>query len=86
MNEKNYQTIIQKIEKYPEKYKLKEEKLYRLKTNNELLIIRRNEMEPILSLVYKHSLSEHFGLEITLIKLKEKYYWPKIKNDVKSYI
>jgi len=30
MDEENYQTIIWKIEKYPEKYKLKERKLYRL--------------------------------------------------------
>src|SRR6266498_36214 len=34
----------------------------------------------------EHPLSGHFGLEATLIKLKERYYWPKMKNDVKSYI
>jgi len=87
MDEKNYQTIIREVEKYLKKYKLKEGKLYKLKSNDkELLIIKRNEIEPILSLAYKHPLSGHFGLETTLTKLKERYYWPKIRNDIKNYI
>ncbi len=87
MDEKNYQAIIQKVEKYPEKYKLKEGKLYKLKSNDkELLVVRRNEMEPILFLAYKHLLSGYFGLETTLTKLKERYYWSKMRNDIKSYI
>ncbi len=87
MDKKNYQTIIQKIEKYLDKYKLKEKKLYKLKPNNkELLLIRRFEIEPILSLTYDYLLSGHFEIESTLIKLKERYYWPKIRNDIKSYI
>ncbi len=87
MNKENHQTIIQKIEKYSEKYKLKERKLYQLKSNNKkLLIIRRNEIEPILSLAHEHPLSRYFGLEITLTKLKERYYQLKIRNDIKSYI
>src|SRR6266498_4642548 len=87
MNEENYKTIIRVVNKYPEKYKLKEGKLYKLKLNDkELLVVRRNKIEPILSLAYEHPLSGHFGLEATLTKLKEKYYWPKMKDDIKSYI
>ncbi len=87
MDEENYQIIIRKIEKYPNKYKLKKGKLYRLKPNNkELLIIRRFKMEPILTLAYDHPLFEHFEIESTLTKLKERYYQPKIRNDIKSYI
>ncbi len=86
-NEENYQTIIQEIEKYLKKYKLKEGKFYKLKSNNkELLVIRRNKMEPILSLAHKHLLSGYFRLETTLTKLKERYYWPKMRKDIKSYI
>ncbi len=82
MDEKNYQTIIWEIEKYLKKYKLKEKKLYRLKPNNkELLIIRRNEIEFILFLAYEYLLSEHFGLETTLTKLKKRYYWFNMRND-----
>jgi len=43
-------------------------------------------MESILSLIYEYLLSGHFRLEITLTKLKKRYYWPKIKNDIKNYI
>ena len=87
MDEESYQAIIREIEKYPEKYKLKEERLFKLKSNDkELLVIRRNEMEPILSLAHEHPLSGHFGLEATLTKLKERYFWPKMKDDIKGYI
>ncbi len=87
MNKENYQTIIQEVNKYPEKYKLKEGKLYKLKPNKkELLVIRRNEIEPILFLAHEHLLSGYFGLETTLTKLKERYYWPKIRNNIKSYL
>ena len=48
--------------------------------------MKRNEIEPILSLAHEHPLSEHFRLKATLTKLKKRYYWPKIKDDIKSYI
>ncbi len=48
--------------------------------------MKRNEIEPILSLAHEHPLSDHFGLEAILGKLKERYYWPKMKYDIKSYI
>src|SRR6266542_4403539 len=68
------------------KYKLKEGKLVKIKLNKELKVLKRNEIEPILSLAHEHLLSGHFGLEATLDKLKKRYYWPKMKNDIKSYI
>src|SRR6266540_3955574 len=86
MDEEIYQTLVRDIEKYHDKYKIKEGKLIKIKPNKELKVLKRNEMEPILSLVHEHPLSGHFGLEVTLTKLKERYYWPKMKNDVKGYI
>src|SRR6266511_1568118 len=86
MDEETYQTLIQDIEKYHGKYKLKEGKLVKIKPNKELKVLKRNEIELILSLAHEHPLSRHFGLETTLIKLKERYYWPKMKDDIKSYI
>src|SRR6266540_6066406 len=81
-----YQTLIQNIKKYPDRYKLKKEKLVKIKLNKELRVLKRNELEPILSLTYEHPLSRHFGFEATLTKLKKRYWWPKIKDDIKSYI
>src|SRR6266542_1945066 len=86
MDKEIYQTLVRDIEKYHDKYKLKEGKLIKIKPNKELKVLRRNEIEPILSLAHEHPLSGYFGLEATLTKLKERYYWPKMKNDVKSYI
>ena len=86
MDEGTYQTIIRDIEKYHGKYELKEGRLVKIRLNKELKVLKRNEMETILSLAYKYPLSEHFRLEATLSKLKEKYYWPKMKDDIKSYI
>src|SRR6266540_776667 len=86
MDEETYQTLMRDIEKYHDKYKIKEGKLIKIKSNKELKVLKKNEMESILSLSYEHPLSEHFGLEATLTKLKERYYWPKMKNNIKSYI
>src|SRR6266511_2940143 len=86
MDEGTYQTIIRDIEKYHGKYEIKEGRLIKIKLNKELKVLKRNEMELILSLSHAHLLSGHFGLEATLTKLKERYYWSKMKNDIKSYI
>ncbi len=86
MDEETYQTLIRDIKKYHDKYKIKEKKLIRVKSNKELKVLKRNEMELILSLAHEHLLSGHFKLEATLTKLEERYYWPKMKNDIRSYI
>ena len=86
MDEETYQTLVRDIEKYHDKYKLKEEKLIKIKSNKELKILKRNEMESILSLAHEHPLSGHFRLKAILTKLKKRYYWPKMKDDIKSYI
>ena len=74
MDEETYQILVRDIEKYHGKYKLKEGKLVKIKSNKELKVLKRNEIEPILSLAHEHSLSGYFGLEATLGKLKERYY------------
>src|SRR6266542_5989879 len=86
MDKEIYQTLVRDIEKYHGKYKLKEGKLVKIKLNKKLKVYKRNEIEPILSLAHEHLLSGHFGLEATLDKLKKRYYWPKMKYDIKSYI
>ncbi len=86
MDKETYQTLIWDIEKYHDKYKIKEEKLIKIKPNKKLKVLKRNKIEPILSLAHEYLLSEHFGLEATLTKLKKRYYWPKMKEDVKSHI
>ncbi|CAF1223047.1 unnamed protein product [Didymodactylos carnosus] len=40
----------------------------------------------ILFLYYDHPSSAHFGIERTYKKLQNKYYWPKMKHTITSYI
>src|SRR6266540_4312136 len=86
MDKETYKILVRDIEKYHNKYKIKEGKLIKIKPNKELKVLKRNKIESILSLSHEHPLFGHFGLEATLTKIKERYYWLKIKNDVKSYI
>src|SRR6266542_3410872 len=86
MDEETYQTIIRDIEKYHGKYELKNERLVKIRFNKELKVLKRNKMKSILSLAYEHPLSGHFGLETNLSKLKKRYYWSKMKDDIKSYM
>src|SRR6266542_1627069 len=86
MDEETYQAIVRDIEKYYGKYELKDGGLIKIRLNKKLKVLRRNEIEPILSLAYKHPLSGLFGLEAILSNLKERYYWPKMKDDIKNYI
>src|SRR6266540_4035188 len=69
MDKETYQILVRDIEKYPDKYKLKEGKLIKIKSDKELKVLRRNEIEPILSIVHEHLLSGHFGLEATLTRV-----------------
>jgi len=68
------------------KYKLKNNILYRNKNNNLLRVIRRYELEPILYMMHDDPTSGHLGTEIVYNKIKERYYWPKMYNDIKVYI
>ena len=49
-------------------------------------MIKRYKIKPILFLIYEYLLFGLFELEAILSKLKERYYWSKIKNEIKSYI
>src|SRR6266508_3506007 len=86
MDEGTYQTIIRDIEKYHGKYELKDGRLVKIRLNKELKVLKRNEIESIFSLAHEYPLSGYFELEATLSKLKERYYWPKMKDNIKSYI
>ena len=57
MDEGTYQIIIRDIEKYHGKYKLKDGRLVKIRLDKELKVLKRNEIEPILSLAYEYPLS-----------------------------
>src|SRR6266511_1959702 len=64
------------------KYILKNNILYRNKNNNLLKVIRRYELEPILYMMHDDLTLGHLGIEIVYHKIKERYYWPKMYDDI----
>src|ERR1043165_5746986 len=67
-------------------YLIKNNKLYIRRKDKILRIIPRYELEEIMRLYHDHETAAHFGKETTYDKVKNKYYWPTIKSDVKIYV
>ena len=67
------------------KYTIKDNRLYRIKGEKELKVIRRFELEPILFMVHDDPTAGHFNFKTMNEKLKERYYWPKMNKDIEDY-
>ncbi|GET58599.1 DDE-type integrase/transposase/recombinase [Rhizophagus irregularis DAOM 181602=DAOM 197198] len=85
MEENNYERIIDNIEK-ENKYELKEGILYRIKGQNRFRVIRDYEYEGLIYMMHDNELSGHFGIEATLDRIKENYWWKNMKEDVEEYV
>ncbi|GBC18889.2 uncharacterized protein K02A2.6-like [Rhizophagus irregularis DAOM 181602=DAOM 197198] len=85
MEENNYKRIIDNIEK-ENKYELKEGILYRVKGQNKFRVIRDYEYEGLMYMMHDNELSGHFGIEATLDRIKENYWWKNMKEDVEEYV
>jgi ribosomal protein L21E len=56
-------------------------------SNQQLIkVIRRHEMEPLLYMMHNHPTSGHLGIEATYNRLKDKYYWNQMFDDIKEYV
>src|SRR2546423_124142 len=97
MDEKLYQEIYEEVNNKNEeelneklkKYKIKEGILYRKdkQDNKKLLkVIRRHELEVVMFIMHDHPISAHFASRTTFEKMKERYYWPRMYDDIKIYV
>ena len=97
MDEKLYQDIYKELDKKSieelsekfKKYEIKDETLYRKNQQNDgklLKVIKRSELEIVMFIMHDHPISAHFATQITFEKIKERYYWPKMYEDVKTYV
>ena len=97
MDEKLYQEIYEEINKKNvedlseklKKYEIKEGVLYRKdrKNNGRLLkVIRRHELEVVMFIMHDHPISAHFAVKVTFEKVRRRYYWPKMYEDIKTYV
>src|SRR6266542_7033614 len=89
---KKYPQNIQKrntkerFENKVKRYLLINNQLYYKKEKKKLKVIKRFELELILYTLHDDLTAGHFVTEIIYNKIKERYYWPKIYEDIKIYI
>jgi hypothetical protein len=61
--------------------------LFRKGTNGQWLkVIQNFEKDIILNGLHSDPLSGHFGFENTLRKIKQRYYWPQMTQDVENFV
>src|SRR5215469_5124612 len=68
-------------------YFIENDKLYGKNKNNLMQrVITPKHTETILYNLHKDMTGAHLGVETTYEKVKERYYWPKMYEDIRSYI
>ena len=57
------------------------------RTNNTKLlkVIQRHEMEPVLYMFHNDPTAGHFSTDKMFDKIKSRYYWPQMYDDIKLY-
>ena len=58
------------------------------RTNNTKLlkVIQRHEMEPVLYMFHNDPTAGHFSTDKMFDKIKSRYYWPQMYDDIKLYV
>src|SRR5215475_9182359 len=85
MNQDEYQEIIENIDKKKD-YEIIEGILYKKKNEGKLQVIRRFELAGILYIFHDHETAGHFGINATHEKVRKRYYWKNMKQDIEEYI
>lgn len=60
--------------------------LYKRTKDGEKRVILREQVEPILYHLHQDMSGAHLGVDAVFEKVKERYYWPQMYDDIKSYI
>src|SRR6185436_10688235 len=51
-----------------------------------LKVLRRSEFETLMKIMHDQPTAGHLGIESIYNKIKEKYYWNQMYDDIKEYI
>ena len=49
-------------------------------------VIQRHELEPVLYMMHNDPTAGHFATDIMFHKIKSRYYWPQMYEDIRSYV
>ena len=61
------------------------DRLYKSKPSHKI-VIQKYEFELLIYLIHDDPTGEHLGINITMSKLRERYFWPNMQKDVEFYI
>ena len=94
-NDPNIQEKIKEVMKNPIKntYEFQDGLLYKLlilqekcSTKKKLLYLPSSMINDLLQVYHSDPLSGHFGVLRTYLKIKNKYWWPKMKESISQYV
>jgi Integrase zinc binding domain/Integrase core domain len=80
---------IKKFRNFSKHFYTKNNFLYKKdkrKDENLLRVIRRFELEPVLYMTHSHLTAEHFSIDIMFNKIRDRYFWPKMYEDIREYV
>jgi len=60
--------------------------LYRITKAGPKKVLLKDQVEPVLYHLHRDISGAHLGMDAILEKIKERYYWPQMGDDVKKYI
>ena len=96
MDEEKYQEIIKILigketensEKIRTERKYEYEKgiLWKKNKDKRKRILRRHEVEPVMYMVHDDPIEGHFSSRIMYKKIKERYYYPRMKEKIEEYV
>lgn len=96
--DEEYKKLIAKIEKNPTKFPkflIQNDKLYKhcssksihgIHENNWKLYVPNDFRDKVFLEMHDRPLGAHFGVNKTLKKIQEMYYWPRMEQDVRNYV
>lgn len=96
--DEDYRVLREKIQECPSKYPgflLKNNLIYKycrdrsahgIHENNWKLYVPQDFRDKVFKEMHDHPLGAHFGVNKTLKKIQEFYYWPKLDRDVRLYV
>ena len=89
------QQKIAEVKRNPVKcsYEVKDGLLYKLlmmqfncNTKKKLIYLPSSMIQDLLQIYHSHPLSGHFGVQRTYLKIKNKFWWPNMKQSIVQYI
>ena len=79
----------QQLIKQSKHFTVKNNLLYKIdkrKENNILKVIQKNEISALMYMMHNDPTSGHFATDIMFEKVKCRYYWPQMYDDIKKYV